>query len=160
MSLAEAKAHLQEWWEELIKLQAENKQLRQDKHELEQELSKPTEPQDVEKPSLSLSEEMTVTPDQHATHFHLTVKQEGGTLVEEAGEKGVPSDLVEAEGGFWKKKPDGGYEQTPYCVDCRLPMRPYPPGVVEPEFLACPECNTIAPFKPDKIKEILARLPS
>ena len=51
--------------------------------------------------------------------------------------------FVESEGVLWRKKPNGEYEQNPYCPICKVVMTPSPPML--PTVLSCIKCSFTAP---------------
>jgi len=65
--------------------------------------------------------------------------------------------FVESEGVLWKKKPNGGYEKSPYCPICKVVMTPSPPML--PVYISCIKCSFNTPFRPDDVPKILKELP-
>jgi len=83
--------------------------------------------------------------------FKSTIGQRGAAVAGKA--------YVESEGACWCRGADGAYLPTPHCPRCKLPMAPFPPDAEQAEFFKCSQCNIMAPFKAEKIPEILAGLP-
>jgi regulator of replication initiation timing len=91
-----------------------------------------------------------------------SLKKENARLVEEnaklrgeIAEKTVLDEFVEERGILFKKKPGGGYHETPYCPRCRLPMASGFPGFP----LQCLPCKHIADITRGGIPDLLKRLP-
>jgi FtsZ-binding cell division protein ZapB len=91
------------------------------------------------------------------------LQQENDALRSEAAElkkrleEPAALGLVMHRGVYWKRKPAGGYEDVPYCPDCKGVMAKIPPW--GPDTIRCKKCSRVAPFHPREVSEVIAEMP-
>ena len=65
-------------------------------------------------------------------------------------------EFIEEAGVLWKRSVDGRLEALAYCPTCRLVLLPVPSD--HPTKLVCTRCKFEAPFSPDEIGGVAARI--
>lgn len=67
---------------------------------------------------------------------------ENATLKQRIAHYESEAEFVKSDGVLWKARPDGTYEQCPYCPKCHSVMHQHPPGLAKAAYWVCLPCQT------------------
>jgi hypothetical protein len=91
----------------------------------------------------------------------IELEQENARLVKQAGESkhqilaaSSADQFVEHRSALFKRKPGGGYSETPYCFDCKRPMSSHM-GMLP---YVC-KCGYAADFTGHQLRDVMRGLP-
>ena len=76
-------------------------------------------------------------------------------LCEQIAEYKEVKQFVESHGALFKRKPEGGYSESPYCPRCRFPM-----AMILGHPYSCQPCKYYTSLRQNELGRIISELPN